>query len=91
MADRIRGKTTGENEMSDVAKLVILLAAVIALAIVGLFLMRFFWAWVVPDVFAGAVQQGIVPASISLWQALKLSLLFWAFALTRGHNSSSKK
>ena len=33
------------------------------------------WGWVIPDIFAGAVEQGILPAEITMVQALKLSIL----------------
>ena len=48
------------------------------------------WSWVIPDVFSGAVEQGILPASITWFQAVKLSILFSIFGLTGGSSSSSK-
>ncbi len=39
------------------------------------------WGWVVPDVFAGAVEQGLLPAKITMWQVAKLWILFWIIGL----------
>lgn len=42
--------------------------------IVGLFLIKALWAWTVPDLFPGAVQQGLVAGSISWATAAKVAL-----------------
>jgi hypothetical protein len=49
--------------------------AVCALLIIGLFLSRVVWAWVIPDLFPGAVRTGQIVASLTWLQAFKLSLL----------------
>ena len=33
------------------------------------------WAWIVPDVFAGAVKEGLLPDKLSLLQTLKLTIV----------------
>jgi hypothetical protein len=43
---------------------------------IGLLLIKGLWAWTVPDLFPGAVQQGLVAGSISWVTAAKLALLF---------------
>jgi len=40
-----------------------------------LFLVKVLWAWTVPDLFPGAVEQGLVAASISWLTALKVAIL----------------
>jgi hypothetical protein len=35
---------------------------------------KLLWDWIVPDLFPGAVEQGLVAGSISWWTAAKLSL-----------------
>lgn len=58
------------------------LAAVIPAAIVFgagifvlvLFLVKVVWAWTVPDLFPGAVEQGLIARSISWFTSLKLAL-----------------
>mgnify|MGYP001564129694 CR=1 FL=1 len=53
---------------------------------VGTWLIQFLWAWVVPDVFAGAVKNGNLPASLEFWQAFKLSLFLSVLGVA-GHSS----
>jgi len=68
--------------------LVALFVIVVAIATA---LIALAWAWVVPDVFAGAVDQGVLPASITLMQALKLSILLGLLGVAGKASSSSKK
>ena len=42
--------------------------------VVVLFLVKVLWAWTVPDLFPGAVQQGLVAASISWLSAAKIAI-----------------
>lgn len=67
------------------------LTLIAILTVVVAFLITWVWSWVIPDVFAGAVQQGILPASITWFQALKLSVLLSVFGLSGRSSSSSKK
>ena len=39
-----------------------------------LLLVKLLWAWTVPDLFPGAVQQGLVAGSISWWTAMKIAI-----------------
>jgi len=50
-------------------------AVVCVLFVVALLLIKTLWAWTVPDLFPGAVQQGLVAGSISWFTAMKLALL----------------
>ena len=58
------------------------LAAIIPGAIVlivGIFILVFFlikwvWAWTIPDLFPGAVEQGLIAGSISWFTAFKLAI-----------------
>lgn len=50
------------------------LAVVVLAFVVLLFLIKGLWAWTVPELFPGAVEQGLVAASISWWTAAKLAL-----------------
>ena len=65
----------------------IVLFAVIV--VVASFLVAIVWGWVVRDVFAGAVAQGILPGKISWVQALKLTFLFGILGLTGKSTSKS--
>lgn len=52
------------------------LLIVVAIFIFGIFLIKWFWGWTIPEIFPGAVQQGLISSKISWWTALKLSVLF---------------
>lgn len=56
------------------------------------FIVWLVWAWVVPDVFAGAVAAGMVPAALSYWNACLLTILFSVLGLSnrRASSKSSK-
>ncbi len=58
------------------------LALILVLVLLGAWLMTIVWSWVVPDVFSGAVGQGVLPASLSMVQAMKLSILLSILGLT---------
>lgn len=51
-----------------------ILALIPIVFLVFLFLIKMLWGWVVPDLFPGAVEQGLVAATISLGTAGKLAL-----------------
>ena len=40
----------------------------------GLLIIKLWWSWAIPDLFPGAVQQGLIAASISWWTSFKLAL-----------------
>lgn len=46
---------------------------VIAIFVLGIFLIKWFWMWTIPELFPGAVAAGYVAAKISWWTALKLA------------------
>ena len=59
--------------------------------VVGLFLIKILWAWTVPDLFPGAVQQGLVAKSISWLTAAKLAIFIAILAgIVRGHQTDKK-
>ena len=51
---------------------IISLVAVIFVCV--FFLIKFMWSWVIPDLFPGAVESGLVASEISWFTALKLAL-----------------
>lgn len=60
---------------SKIAAMVAGIAAIVcAVFILGLLVIKALWAWTVPDLFPGAVQQGLVAASISWGTAAKVAL-----------------
>ena len=52
----------------------LILLVVILLGIAPLLVMFAWWA-IVPDVFAGCVEQGFVPDTVTWWQAFKIAML----------------
>lgn len=42
--------------------------------VLALFLVKWVWAWTIPDLFPGAVEQGLVAKSISWFTALKVAI-----------------
>jgi len=51
-----------------------LVAAAVAFVVV-LFAVKFLWAWTVPDLFPGAVAQGLVARTISWLTAAKIAMI----------------
>ena len=43
-------------------------------AFVMFFVFKFLWAWTIPDLFPGAIEQGLVAAEISWFTSFKLAL-----------------
>jgi hypothetical protein len=69
---------------------ILVVSGLIAAAIlIRMILIVAVWEWVISDVFAGAVEQGFLPGSITLAQAFKLSLLSIALAFSADETLSS--
>lgn len=47
----------------------------VGLLLLALLLVKVVWAWTVPDLFPGAVEQGLIADSLSWWSAFKLAIL----------------
>lgn len=58
-----------------VAMVPAVLTAVVAVVLVTLLVVKLLWAWVVPDLFPGAVRQGLIAAEISWFTAFKVALV----------------
>jgi hypothetical protein len=43
--------------------------------VISMVVFKFVWAWVVPDLFPGAVAQGLISADLTWLGALKLAVL----------------
>ena len=61
--------------MKIVAMIVAGLVFAAVVFVVALLLIKVMWAWTVPDLFPGAVQQGLVAAEISWLTSLKLAII----------------
>ena len=54
---------------------VTILVSVIVTFVIAIVLFKFVWAWVVPDLFPGAVTEGLVAADLTWLASLKLAVL----------------
>ena len=74
---------------SKVAGLIVAGITVACIAfVVVLFLIKFLWAWTVPDLFPGAVEQGLVAKSISWLTAGKIAIFIAILSgIAGGHHS----
>jgi uncharacterized membrane protein len=52
-----------------------ILVTVAVTFVISLVVLKFVWAWVVPDLFPGAVAQGLISADLTWLAALKLAVL----------------
>jgi hypothetical protein len=52
--------------------------------LVALLLIKLLWAWTIPDLFPGAVEQGLVAGDISWFTALKLAIFVAVLAGVAG-------
>ncbi|GAB4032792.1 MAG: hypothetical protein Fur0012_11760 [Elusimicrobiota bacterium] len=48
---------------------------ILAYFVFGIFLIKWFWAWTIPEIFPEAVKQNLIAETISWWTALKFSIL----------------
>ena len=48
----------------------------IGILIIAFFVIKFLWAWTIPDLFPGAVEQGLIAREISWRTAFHLVVFF---------------
>jgi len=58
------------------SKLFGLITLGLGVVVLSFFLIKLLWAWTIPDLFPGAVEQGLVAAEISWLTSFKLALFF---------------
>ncbi|KAF5410711.1 MAG: hypothetical protein U9N46_14605 [Euryarchaeota archaeon] len=51
-----------------------ILALVAVYVVIVLLLVKLLWAWTIPDLFPGAVDQGLIAGEISWYAALKVAI-----------------
>jgi len=68
--------------------LLLLMAVVLVLA---LLLLKFLWAWTIPDLFPGAVAQGLVAGTISWLTAFKMAIFVAVLGGVAGVRSGEAK
>ena len=67
-----------------------LLALILGAFIVALFLVKILWAWTIPDLFPGAVEQGLIAKEISWYTSLKVAVFVAALAGIAGIRRGEK-
>lgn len=51
------------------------IAIMVIVFIIALFLIKFLWGWIIPDLFPGAVTQGLVASAIGWYTAFKIAIV----------------
>jgi hypothetical protein len=75
-------------EVCEEMKIVVIILVIVVLIVIVPFAVGWMWQWIVPDVFAGAVEQHILPATLTWVQALKLMILLSVLGLTASGSKS---
>ena len=76
------------------ARISAIVAAGVELAVefvVVLILVRILWSWTIPDLFPGAVAQGLVVASLSWWTSVKVAIFVAVLSTFARHPKAGKK
>jgi len=68
-------KRVAEGVEKGVAVGTAILVSVVVTFVISVVVFKFVWAWVVPDLFPGAVAQGLISADLTWLAALKLAVL----------------
>jgi hypothetical protein len=76
--------------LDKIKELFLFIVLIVIVVVFGVFGSMLVWNWVVPDVFSGAVKQGLLPASLTFWQSFKLSILTMTFLGLNRLGSSQK-
>ncbi len=63
-----------------------LLALVAGVFVLTLLMLKLLWSWTIPDIFPGAVQQGLIARDLSWYTALKLAIFVAVIAGFSGHH-----
>ena len=67
-----------------------ILALVLGAFIVALFLVKILWAWTIPDLFPGAVDQGLIAKEIPWYTSFKVAIFVAALAAIAGIRRGKK-
>lgn len=66
------------------------LALIVGALLITLFLVKWLWAWTIPDLFPGAVEQGLIARTISWFTALKLAIFVAVLTGLAGARSNGR-
>ena len=76
-----------QNKLAVIPGLIALFLGVVAISFL---VIKLLWAWTVPDLFPGAVEQGLVAAEISWLTSFKLALLVAVLSGVVNKNKNNK-
>ena len=76
-----------KNKLFALGMGVTAIVVVIAAFVIGLLLVKLLWAWIVKDLFPGAVEQGLIADKISWWGSFKVALVIALLSLFWGRGS----
>ena len=66
----------------------VVISFMILIFVLMLFLIKILWAWTIPDIFPGAVEQGLIVGELSWLTSLKIALFTAViFGAAKGHHS----
>ena len=66
-----------------------LIALVVGVIVISFLAIKLLWAWTIPDLFPGAVAEGLVAKEISWLTSFKLALFFGILTgLVKGNNKN---
>ena len=75
------------KKLAVIPGLIALFIGIVAIAFLAI---KLLWAWTIPDLFPGAVEQGLVAAEISWLTSFKLAIFFAILTgASKGSNTSS--
>tara|TARA_B100000953_G_C17697759_1_gene317743 strand:- start:211 stop:432 length:222 start_codon:yes stop_codon:yes gene_type:complete len=60
----------------NISKLFGLITLGLGIVALSFFVIKLLWAWTIPDLFPGAVAQGLIAAEISWLTSFKLAVFF---------------
>jgi hypothetical protein len=78
MAEELEKRVAEEVERRVTQGVPLVISILIAVAVtfvISVIVFKFVWAWVVPDLFPGAVAQGLISADLTWLATLKLAVL----------------
>ena len=74
----------------QIKKIFALISIFLGVVAAAFFIIKLLWAWTIPDLFPGAVEQGLVAAEISWLTSFKLAIFFAILTgASKGSNNSN--
>ena len=71
-------------------KIFAIIPVFLGIIVAAFFIIKLLWAWTIPDLFPGAVEQGLVAAKISWLTSFKLAIFFGILTgASKGSSSSN--